>query len=182
VKLRAVLALGLLCAAGPLAAQDLYPADTALDAVHAAQRDAFVVLRDSTSSISAASARLMTEMGPSASLPWLQARARGIAQACARSVAPLAEAQSVVAKADWLTPYQKKSQAGLLKAMGVFNPQLLECKKQWMAMAADTSQTRIRDNAPHAMSVLESQLADLNRAAQLYLQYIGVKLPIPKAK
>jgi hypothetical protein len=179
---RALLALGLLCSAGPLAAQNIYPADTALDADHAAQRDVFVVLRDSTSSISAASARLMTEMGPSASLPWLQARARGVAQACARSVAPLAQAQSAVSKADWLKPYQKKPQAELLKAMSVFHPQLLECTKQWTAMAADTSQTRLRDNAPHAMSVLESQVTDFNRAAQLYLQYISVKLPLPKVK
>jgi hypothetical protein len=70
----------------------------------------------------------------------------------------------------------------LLKAMSVFHPQLLECTKQWTAMAADTSQTRLRDNAPHAMSVLESQVTDFNRAAQLYLQYISVKLPLPKVK
>jgi hypothetical protein len=177
---RALLAAGLLFGAGPLAAQNPFPVDTALDAAHAVQRDVFIVLRDSTSSISAASARLMSDMGPSASLPWLQARARGIAQACARSLTPLAQARAVVAKAEWPKSFQQKAQADVLKAMTVFNPQLVGCQKEWLAMAADTSQVHLRETAPHAMSVLESQVGDFNRASQLYLQYISVKLPLPK--
>jgi hypothetical protein len=176
----ALLAACLLGLAGPLAAQSQFPADTALDAEHAVQRDAFILLRDSTSSISAASARLMSDIGPSASLPWLQARARGIAQACARSVAPLASTREVVTKATWPKTFQQKAQVDMLKAMTVFHPQLLQCEKQWTAMAADTSRTRIRENAPYAMSVLESQVGDFSRAAQRYLQYISVKLPLPK--
>ena len=179
---RAPLALALsLLAAGPLAAQvgreNFVQPDTAYDAAHAAQRDAFVVLRDSTSSISAAGARLMSDLTPSSSLAWLQARARAVVKACARSGAPLAAARVVVAGATWPIPAQQKAQANLLKAMTTFDGQLTACTKRWTTMAADTSQSSLRESAPYEMQVLEDQLGQFNRTAQTYLQYIKVVLP-----
>lgn len=173
------MAVGLLCAAGPLHAQASTPPDTALDAAHAAQRDAFLILRDSTSGISAASARLMSDLGPSASLAWLQSRARGLEQACTRSVGALVRARDVVAKATWPKSYEQKAQANMLKAMAVFHPQLAQCQKEWKAMAADTSQYQLRTTAPHAASVVQAQAIEFQHAAQNYLQSISVKLPLP---
>ena len=121
----------------------------------------------------------MSDLNPSASLAWLQARARGMAQACARPVGPLARARTVVAKATWSKPHEQKAQAEMLKAIAVFNPQLLECQLQWTAMAADTSQYDLRTTAPHAASVMQSQVVQFERVSQLYLQYISVKLPLP---
>jgi len=176
---RALLAAALLLAAAPLAAQEVFPTDTALDAAHAVQRDAFLELRDSTSTISAAAGRLMSAMSPSASLPWLQARARGVALSCERSVGPLARARTVVAKASWPKAYQQKAQAEMLKAMTAFSPQLNQCVGEWKAMAADTSRTHIRETAPHTMSLLQAQVVEFDQASQNYLQFISVKLPLP---
>jgi hypothetical protein len=177
-----VLALSLL-AAGPLAAQigreNFVQPDTAYDAVHAPQRDAFITLRDSTSSISAAGARLMSDLTPASSLAWMQARARAVVKACARSSAPLAAARAVVTGATWPAASQQKAQASLLKAMTTFDGQLTACTRRWTALAADTSQTSLRENAPYEMQVLEDQLGQFNRTAQTYLQYIQVVLHPP---
>jgi hypothetical protein len=176
---RALLIAGLLFAAGSLHAQVATPPDTALDAAHAVQRDAFLVLRDSTSGITAAGSRLMSGLSPTASLAWLQGRARGMAQACARTVAPLGQAREVVTKATWPKTYQQKARAEMLKAIAAFNPQLLQCQKDWKALAADTSQYNLRVTAPHAASVVQSQVVEFESASQRYLQYISVKLPLP---
>jgi hypothetical protein len=176
---RALLLAGLLCAGGTLHAQVATPPDTALDAAHVVQQDAFLMLRDSTSAISTAASRLMSGLSPSASLPWLQGRSRGMADACAHVVAPLAHAREVVAKATWTKPHEQKAQAEMLKAIGVFNPQLLQCQKEWKALAADTSQYNLRVTAPHSASVVQSQVVEFERASQRYLQYINVKLPLP---
>lgn len=176
---RTLLVAGLLCAAGSLKAQDATPPDTALDAAHAVQRDAFLVLRDSNSAISTAASRMMSGLSPSASLAWLQGRARGMAEACAHPVAPLARAREVVAKATWSKAHEQKAQGEMLKAIAVYNPQLLQCQKDWKALAADTSQYNLRVTAPHAASVVQSQAVEFERASQRYLQYINVKLPLP---
>ena len=76
--------------------------------------------------------------------------------------------------------YEQKAQAEMLKAMAVFNPQLVQCQKQWTAMAADTSQYQLRTTAPHAASVMQSQVVEFQHAAQHYLQSISVKLPLAR--
>jgi hypothetical protein len=179
----ATAALVALAAAAPLAAQNgrenFVQPDTALDAVHAPQRDAFLVLRDSTSAISGAGARLMSDMGPNASLAWMRARARGIADACARSEGPLAGARTVTSRGDWPLEPQKKAQADLLKAMKTFEKQLGECRKTWTNLAADTSQTSLRETAPYEMKKVSDQVTQFNLVAGKYLRYIDVKLPPP---
>lgn len=170
-----------LVAVAPLQAQigreHFVAPDTALDAAHAVQQSAFLVLRDSTATISSAGARLMSEMTPSSSLAWMQARARTVAAACARSEVPLANAKAVTEQGVWTTSGQKNAQAALLKAMPAFAGELRDCEKRWTALAADTSQVSLRENAPYQMSQLQTKLDAFNRTAQTYLRYIGVKLP-----
>ena len=129
----AVAALLALCLAAPASAQNgrekFVTPDTALDAVHAEQQRAFVVLRDSISSISAAGARLMSEMTSSSSLAWMRPRAQAVASACARSAVPLANAKTVTAGAVWPEEGQRKAQANLLKAMPGFANELAACQK-----------------------------------------------------
>lgn len=184
---RRVLALvAALAAAAPLAAQvgreQFVEPDTALDAAHAVQQSAFIVLRDSTATISAAGARLMSEMSPSSSLAWMHARARSVVAACARSEVPLANAKAVTERGVWTTPGQKNAQAELLKAMPGFALELQECQKRWTALARDTSQVSLRENAPYQMNQLQTKLDAFNRTAQTYLRFIGVKLPPPGTK
>jgi hypothetical protein len=170
-------------AAGSLRAQsgreNFVQPDTALDAVHAPQQDAFLVLRDSTSSISAAGSRLMSDLTSSSSLAWMQGRARSVTQACARSVGPLSGARRVTAESSWPLERQQKTQADLLKAMTTFAGELSACRKRWTALSADTSQVSLRENAPHQMKLLQDQVNQFNRSAQLYLQYISITLPPP---
>lgn len=151
--------------------------DTALDAVHAPQQRAFLLLRDSTSSISAAGAKLMSDMNPSSSLAWMQARARGVAAACGQAVGPLANARVVTEQGDWPRKNQKEAQAKLLKEMSSFAGDLTDCQTRWTALAADTSRVSIRENAPYEMRKLQDKLDKFNRTAQTYLRYINVKLP-----
>jgi hypothetical protein len=151
--------------------------DTALDAAHAPQQQAFLLLRDSTSSISAAGARLMSDMSPSSSLAWMQARARGVVAACGQSVGPLANARAVTEQGNWPLTNQKKAQADLLKQMSSFAGDLTDCQTRWTALAADTSAVSFRETAPYEMKKLQDKLDKFNRSAQTYLRYIGVKLP-----
>ena len=178
-----LLAALVLLAAGPVAAQSgrehFIQADTAYDAVHAVQRDAFLVLRDSTAAISAAGSRLMSDLTPTSSLPWMRGRARAVAQACARSETPLAGARTVTTAGSWPLDRQKKAQSDLLKAMSTFKQELASCQKRWTALAADTSQQSLRENAPYEMKQLQDQVDRFNRSAQHYLNYIGVKLAPP---
>jgi len=155
--------------------------DTALDAVHAPQQQAFILLRDSTSTISAAGAKLMSDMSPSSSLAWMQARARGVVAACASSEGPLANAQLVTKQGVWPKTAQQKAQSDLLKEMAAFAGDLSDCQKRWTALAADTSNVSFRENAPYQMKELQDKLDALNRTSQTYLRYIGVKLP-PKGQ
>lgn len=151
--------------------------DTALDAVHAPQQQAFLMLRDSTSSISAAGAKLMSGMSPSSSLAWMQARARDVVTACGNSVGPLANARVVTAQGDWPLGNQQKAQADLLKEMSSFAGDLTDCQTRWTALAADTSNVSFRETAPYEMKKLQDKLDKFNRSAQTYLRYISVKLP-----
>jgi hypothetical protein len=151
--------------------------DTALDATHAPQQQAFLLLRDSTSSISAAGAKLMSDMSPSSSLAWMQARARGIVGACGHAVGPLANARAVTEQGDWPLTNQKKAQADLLKEMSSFAGALTDCQTRWTALAADTSTVSFRESAPYEMKKLQAKLDQFNRSAQTYLRYISVKLP-----
>jgi len=180
VTVAAVLMLG---AAAPLAAQagreHFIQPDTALDAVHTVQRNAFLILRDSTSTISAAGARLMSDMTPSSSLAWMRARARAVVQACARSEAPLAQARVVTSEGSWSLELQKQAQRDLLKAMKKFAGDLTACQKRWTSLAADTSQVSLRENAPYEMKKLQDQVDQFNRVAGKYLQYITITLPPP---
>lgn len=175
----AVLA-GLLVAA-PLAGQTgrehFVQPDTAIDAVHAAQQDAFLLLRDSTSRISSAGARLMSEMSPSASLAWMRARATAVSKACAGAVAPLASARAVTTGATWPRENQRKAQADLVKGMTSFADDLAGCQKQWTQFTADTSQQAMREKAPYEMKKLQDKLDEFNRTAGTYLRFINVKLP-----
>lgn len=167
--------------AGPVQAQNgreyFTSPDTALDAVHAPQQRAFLILRDSTSSISAAGAKLMSGMSSSSSLAWMQARARGVVAACTRSVGPLANARAVTEQGEWPQKGQQKTQSDLLKAMTSFADDLTDCQKRWTALAADTSQVSVRENAPHQMKMLQDKLDKFNRTAQTYLRSIDTKLP-----
>lgn len=153
--------------------------DTALDAAHAVQQQAFLVLRDSTSTISAAGSRLMSEMTSTASLAWMRARARAVAAACARSEAPLASARVVTQQWKATNDGQRNAQSALLKEMPSFAGDLVDCQKRWTVLAADTSQTSLRENAPYQMKLLQEKLDKFNRTAQTYLRYITVKLPPP---
>lgn len=151
--------------------------DTALDAAHALQRDVFVVLRDSTSAISAAGARLMSDMTPSSSLAWMRARSNAITKACAGSVAPLAAARELTVGSKWPLTGQETARAELLKGMTSFEGELATCQKRWAALAADTSRTHLRENAPYQMKLLREQVDHFNRTVATYLRYISVKLP-----
>jgi len=153
--------------------------DTALDAAHAVQQDAFLVLRDSTSTISAAGSRLMSEMTSSTSLAWMRARAKAVAAACARSAAPLASAREVTQQWKSSSDGQRNAQSALLKEMPIFAGDLVDCQKRWTVLAADTSQTSLRENAPYQMKLLQEKLDKFNRTARTYLQFISVKLPPP---
>lgn len=153
--------------------------DTALDAAHAVQRDAFLLLRDSTSTISAAGSRLMSEMTSTASLAWMRARAKAVAAACARSEAPLASARVVTQQWKATNDGQRNAQSALLKEMPDFAGDLVDCQKRWTVLAADTNQTSLRENAPHQMKLLQKKLDEFNRTARTYLRYITVKLPPP---
>jgi len=175
---------GSLLLAGPLGAQvgrEHFPtdADTTLDAEHAAQQQVFLVLRDSTSSISAAGSKLMSDLTATSSLIWMRNRARAVADACARSEGPLAGARALTEQGVWPKDAQKQAQSALLKEMTAFAGELTDCQRRWTAMAADTSQTAFRENAPYQMKLLNDKLDRFNRAARKYLQYIGIKLPPP---
>jgi hypothetical protein len=154
--------------------------DTALDAVHAVQQSAFVVLRDSTTTISAAGSRLMSGMSSFSSLAWMRTRAKAVADACARSEAPLARAQVVTLQWKSANDAQRKSQSALLKAMPVFAADLVDCQKRWTAFTADTSLTSLRENAPYQMKELQEKLDKFNRSVLPYLRSISVPLPISK--
>jgi hypothetical protein len=174
----AALVLGLAGAAeAQIGREHFTTPDTALDAVHAPQQQAFLVLRDSTSTISAAGAKLMSDMSPSSSLAWMQARAHGMVAACRNAVGPLANARVVTAQGDWPLQNQKKAQADLLKEMSSFADDLTDCEKRWTALAAETSSVSFREAAPHEMKKLQDKLDKFNRSAQTYLRYISVKLP-----
>lgn len=166
--------------AGPVHAQNgrehFMTPDTALDAVHAPQEQAFLLLRDSTSSISAAGAKLMSGMGPSSSLAWMRARARDVVAACARSVGPLGNARVVTEQGDWPESRQRKNQADLLKEMSSFSGVLADCQKRWTALAADTSQASLRNTAPHEMKELENKVDKFSRVARTYLRSIDIEL------
>ncbi len=179
-----VLALWACALAAPLAAQvgrEHFPVaeDTALDAAHAVQQSAFLVLRDSTASISAAGAKLMSDLTPTSSVVWMRARAGAVAAACARSQAPLAHARTVTEQAAWPNKNQKKAQSDLLKEMTSFTRELTKCQEEWTVLAADTSQTTLREKSPHEMQKLNVELDKFNRSARTYLQYISIKLPPP---
>jgi hypothetical protein len=173
----------MLLVAGPLGAQTgrehFVQPDTAIDAVHTAQRDAFLELRDSTSTISAAGARLMSDLTSSSSLAWMQARSRAVAQACARSADPLAKARLVTTEASWPLELQQQAQTKLLKAMTSLVGELKTCQTRWKTMSADTSQVTLREDAPYQMKLLQDHLDEFNRTAQTYLQYISITLPPP---
>jgi len=156
--------------------------DTALDAAHAVQQAAFIVLRDSTATISAAGSRLMSEMTSTSSLAWMRVRARAVAAACARSEAPLASARTTAQQWKSTTDGQRNAQAALLKEMPVFAGELADCQKRWTAMVADTSQTSLRENAPYQMKLLQDKLDKFNRTAQTYLRFISIKLPPPSPR
>lgn len=179
----ALAALLMLVAVTPLDAQvgreQFVSPDTALDAVHAVQQTAFVVLRDSTATISAAGSRLMSEMTSTSSLAWMRARARVVAAACARSKAPLASARVVTQEWKATNDGQRNAQSALLKEMPSFASELADCQKRWTVLAADTSQTSLRENAPYQMKLLQDKLDKFNRTAQTYLRFISVKLPRP---
>lgn len=184
---RLLVALWALTAAAPLAAQNgvehfkAPPRDTALDPAHAVQRDAFLILRDSTAAISAAGSKLMSDLTSSSSLVWMRTRARAVATACTRTVSPLANAQAVTEAAAWPKAGQQKAQAELLKEMKRFSGDLVDCQKRWTTMAADTSQVAVRESAPYQMKRLSDSLAQFDRAARKYLQYISITLPPPVA-
>jgi hypothetical protein len=174
-----------LVAVAPLSAQvgreQFVTPDTALDATHAVQQAAFIVLRDSTSTISAAGSRLMSGMTSSSSLAWMRARARAVAAACARSEAPLASARVVTHQWKSANDAQRKSQSALLKEMPGFAGDIVNCQKRWTALAADTSQSSLRENAPYQMKELQKKLDKFNRTVLAYLRSINVPLPIPTA-
>ena len=179
----ALFAALVLMAAGPAAAQNgrehFVQPDTAYDAVHAVQRDAFLILRDSTATIGAAGSRLMSDLTSTSSLIWMRGRARAVAEACARSEQPLAGARAVTLSGSWPLELQKKAQSDLLKEMTAFKSELASCQKKWTTLAADTSQVSLRENAPYEMKQLQDQVDRFNRTAQHYLQYISVKLEPP---
>ena len=66
--------------------------------------------------------------------------------------------------------------------MPTFASELRDCQKRWTALAADTSQVSLRENAPYQMKQLQTKLDAFNRTAQTYLRFINVKLPPPGAK
>lgn len=155
--------------------------DTAIDAEHAVQRDAFLVLRDSTSTIRAASARLMSDLTPSSSRAWIRTRAQAMAAACARSEGPLEAARAVTESGNWPMDRQRKSQVALLKEMTAFAEELRSCQVIWAALSTDTSRTALREQAPYQMKLLEDRLRKFDLASRLYLQYIGIKLAPSRA-
>lgn len=155
------------------------PDTTVYGPVHAAQRDAFTALRDSISRISSATARFLAGVTSQSSLAWMQGRSRSVADACARTVAPLEHARAVASGAQWPHANQQKVQADLLKEMTGFSGQLAECQKSWTSLATDSSQVALRENAPHQLRRLDNQTNQFNRVARTYLQYISVKLPTP---
>jgi len=167
----------------PLAAQNgreyFVPPDTTVDPAVVARQAPYAALRDSTSAISAAGARLMSGMSPSSSVPWMQSRARGVAQACEGAVAPLAAAREATEGAHWEKSAQQQAQATLLKEMSSFAGALSDCRKTWPQMAADTSQSSLRDQLPYRMQQLQNRVLSLNRSVQAYLKYVGMPLPLP---
>ena len=171
----------ILMAAGPAAAQTgrehFVQADTAYDAVHAVQRDAFLVVRDSMSTIYSAVARLMSGTGPSSSLIWMQTRARVVAQACAGTEPPLAAARTVVGQGAWPRSTQQDARSKALKFMASFAKELSGCRTQWEALASDTNRVRLRESAPYLASQLQNQLDSFNRATYDYLGRIDITLP-----
>lgn len=176
-----VLALTALLGSSPVSAQNgrefFAQPDTALDAAHAVQRDTFVPLRDSVSAISAAGARLMSGLTPSSSLAWMQGRARAVAAACARPVGPLAAARELTSRTKWPLAGQETARTTLLKEMSTFGNELAACQKLWNGLAADTSRTNVRENAPYQMKLLQEKVDQFNRVSANYLRLISVKLP-----
>ena len=175
------LAVASLLGATPASAQNgreyFIEPDTALDAAHAIQRDVFVVLRDSTAAINSAGARLMSDMTPSSSLAWMRSRSTAITEACARAVAPLAAARELTLDTKWPLARQETARTNLLKEMSSFGTELAACQKRWAGLAADTSRTNLRENAPYQMKLLQEQVDQFNRAVGSYLRLISVKLP-----
>lgn len=167
----------------PLAAQNgreyFVQPDTTVDSAVVARQAPYALLRDSTSAISAAGARLMSGMSPSSSVPWMQSRARAVAMACEGAVAPLTAAREATEGATWEKSAQRKAQATLLKEMSSFAGALADCRKSWPQMAADTSQSSLREKLPYRMQLLQNQVLSLNRSVQAYLKYARMPLPLP---
>jgi len=183
MRRQAALLLLLLLAAGPLAAQSgreyFVQPSAPVDSATAARQAPFYVLRDSTSAISAAGARLMSDLTPSSSVPWMQARARAVAKACAGSVTPLADARASTEASSWPKSMQQRAQTDVLKQMDTFAGVLAGCQKTWTTLAADTSQTSLRDQAPYQMQRLQSEVSALSRSVQNYLRFTEAQLPPP---
>jgi hypothetical protein len=177
----ALLVLAATAATAPASAQigreHFVQADTALDAEHLVQQEIFVVLRDSTASIGAAGAKLMSDLTPSSSLAWMRARANAVTEACARTVTPLAAARELTSTTRWPQPGQESARTALLKEMTSFADELAACQKRWTVLAADTSRTNLREHAPYQMKLLQEKVDQFNRTAGTYLRRISVKLP-----
>jgi len=166
----------------PLAAQNgreyFVQPDTAVDPAVVARQAPYAMLRDSTSAISAAGARLMASLSSSSSLAWMRSQVRTVLKACDGAVAPLAAARTATEAAKWSASPQQRAQAALLTEMTRFDKALGECRKAWPQMAADTSQSRLRDQLPYRMQQLEDQVDALNRSVQAYLKAAGMSLPL----
>ncbi len=175
----------LLCllAAAPLAAQSgreyFVQPSTPVDSAVAARQAPFFVLRDSTSAISAAGARLMSDLTPSSSVAWMQARARAVIKACAGAVQPLTAARAMTESSTWSNPAQQQAQADLLKQMTSFAGTLAACQQTWTVLAAETSQSSLRDQLPYQNQLLQTQVTALGRRLQVYLKYTDAQLPPP---
>lgn len=154
--------------------------DTARDSTVVSRQAPFLVLRDSTSALKAAGAKLMSELTSTSSVAWMHARARAILKGCAASEAPLAGARAATAaEKEWPRDIQRQAQASLLKQMDSFRDALTSCDTQWTALARDTSQTAVRESAPYQWKLLNDQIGALNRSVQNYLQLTAAKLPPP---
>lgn len=174
----------LLLAAAPLRAQTgreyFVQPDTALDSTVVARQAPFLALRDSTSALKAAGARLMSELTSTSSVPWMHTRARAIQKACVASEAPLGAARAATtAQKDWPLAAQQQARASLLRQMATFGETLSNCEKTWAALAKDTSQTSIRESAPYQWKLLRDEIGALDRSVQAYLQATAAKLPPP---
>ena len=170
--------------ASPLAAQNgreyFVQPDTAVDSAVVARQAPYVMLRDSSSAISAAGARLMGSLSSSSSVAWMHSQARTVLKACDAAVAPLAAARTATEAAKWSTSARQQAQAALLTEMSSFGKALADCRTTWPRMAADTSQSQLRDQLPYRMHQLQDRVDALHRRIQSYLKSVGMSLPLPK--